>query len=109
MNKIDDYQQTYQLLNELRTLLQHHQLWQSESAHPHWLTSTAPFGCDVMSFENWLQFVFLPKMYQLVEQRNPLPTEIGLLPMGEYSWAGHRNIESLLTILGNIDQLLGKQ
>ncbi|WP_438864196.1 YqcC family protein [Neptunicella sp.] len=108
MDKINDYQQIDQLLTELQRVMQHHQLWNSQLPEPQRLTSTAPFCCDVMEFDEWLQFVFLPKMYDLIEYQQPLPTKIALLPMGEYSWAGKADNGDLLGVLHAIDELLGK-
>jgi uncharacterized protein YqcC (DUF446 family) len=36
-----------------------------------------------MTFEKWLQFVFIPKMSEIVNTQSRLPKKMHLLPMAE--------------------------
>ena len=71
------------------------------------LASTIPFCADTLEFYQWVQFVFLPRMHALVEQRLPLPTACGIAPMlEESSRASGRESANLLKLFARIDQLL---
>lgn len=80
--------------------------WASGAPAPERLTSREPFCVDTLAFEEWLQWILLPRMKVLIEQAGPLPTACALRPMGEMSWGGDARVSSLLDLLGEIDRLL---
>ena len=73
------------------------------------LASTTPFACDVMPFEQWLQFIFLPKMYFLLDNDQPLPRAISIAPMAQHIWADNRRYRELVKLIETIDNLLSNQ
>ena len=73
------------------------------------MASTAPFACDSMAFEQWIQFIFIPKMQYLLAQEHPLPTNIAILPMAEEMLKGKPGAEAVCVLIGNIDTLLSGQ
>lgn len=88
---------------ELREL----RLWESEIISDAALASTQPFAVDTMTFPQWLQFIFLPRMYYMLDQQMPLPGNCGIAPMAEQYFSG-LNVHSSLLIerLQKIDVLL---
>ena|SRR6187551_733851 len=64
---------------ELRDL----QLWDDEMISEEALASEQPFAIDTMTFPQWLQFVFLPRMYFMIERKMQLPGNCGIAPMAE--------------------------
>jgi uncharacterized protein YqcC (DUF446 family) len=88
---------------ELREL----QLWDSEMLSEEALSSVQPFAVDTMTFPQWLQFIFLPRMAALLEQGHPLPGNCGIAPMAEqYFSVLHLHSQVLIAQLQKIDQLL---
>lgn len=63
---------------------------------PQAMQSHIPFAADTMSFEQWLQFIFFPQMYQLINQKRPLPRQMGLAPMAEYVWGNDPALNDLI-------------
>src|SRR5690606_19079730 len=57
--------------------------WSEISPSAEALASQQPFGVDTMVFEQWLQWVFLPRMKFILESGNELPKVSGILPMAE--------------------------
>lgn len=47
--------------------------WERHRPPPHALRSELPFCMDTLRFEQWLQWIFLPRMKAILEQRQPLP------------------------------------
>ncbi len=95
-----------QLSEELRTL----NLWQEKSPNMCLLASQAPFCCDTLSFEQWLQFVFIPRLNAMIEAKQTLPTNIALCPMAEESFKHlGAKVKTLINIIADIDQLLSGQ
>ena len=97
------------LLEQLIDELKQSNLWSEVAPKPEALLSTQPFAIDTLTFEQWLQFIFLPKMTLLIENGQPLPDKIALTPMAEqvYQSTG-KDFSSLLGVLQNIDSSLTK-
>ena len=82
--------------------------WQSEPLAAEKYLSCEPFCLDTMSFEQWLQFVLLPRLKQLVEDGQPLPTVSGVAPMAEEHYRSGSDLGQALTReLAALDELLG--
>lgn len=71
------------------------------------LASDQPFCVDTLTFPQWLQFIFLPALYSMLEEQQVLPERCGIAPMAEEYFRGTglasgELVESLL----RMDQLL---
>lgn len=75
------------------------------------LASDLPFCVDTLTFPQWLQFVFLPTLYALLQQGETLPERCGIAPMAEEYFRGTGLPSSeLVAALVRIDELLsGKE
>ncbi|EAS47311.1 hypothetical protein GB2207_11858 [marine gamma proteobacterium HTCC2207] len=71
------------LLFELEKELREAQLWGKQSPAPEALLSTEPFSIDLLTFTEWLQFIFLPRMYATIEAAEELPETCSIAPMAE--------------------------
>jgi uncharacterized protein YqcC (DUF446 family) len=93
------------LLIQLETELQQQQLWSSVPASNAAMASEMPFCCDTLQLEQWLQFIFLPKIQALLEAQRPLPANVSVWPMAEEAFKkhGHR-MTPLLQIIHRLDQ-----
>ncbi|WGL17534.1 YqcC family protein [Microbulbifer bruguierae] len=97
------------LLLELEAELRNLDLWDAESPSAEALASTQPFCVDTLTLPQWLQFVFLPRMSQLVEMEMPLPKECGIAPMAEEFFRGSDlSVAALTGKLTEIDARLAK-
>ena len=81
-------QQVHALLIDIEAHLRQMGLWQPEPPPPDALASTEPFCIDTLGFDQWLQFIFLPTMYDLLESGEELPTECAIAPMAEEFFRG---------------------
>jgi len=88
---------------ELRQLGQ----WASETPTPEALASTEPFCVDTLSFTQWLQFIFLPRMYALLEQNRLPPGPCSIAPLAEeYFKNGNLDTDRLIRHIAELDRLL---
>lgn len=95
------------LLHDLSEELKKLALWQDIPPNPELLASTAPFCCDTLTFEQWLQFVFIVKMRELVHAGLNLPLAISLLPMAEEAFKHLDETKlALFNVIANLDKLL---
>lgn len=82
--------------------------WSAQAPEAERLASVEPFCVDTLAFEEWLQWIFLPRMAALVERGAGLPANCAIGPMGEVVWAGEgQRVAVLLELLGEFDRLLG--
>ena len=95
------------LLTELETELKQQGLWAEAAPDSEALQSSLPFCYDTMPLENWLQFIFLPRMQALLDARLSLPAKISVLPIAEQAFS-HLGSQAapLLQIIKRIDDTL---
>ncbi|HEX5793884.1 MAG TPA: YqcC family protein [Rheinheimera sp.] len=95
------------LLIALETELKQQQLWCAMPPDAAAMASTAPFCCDTMTLEQWLQFIFLPRMQALLDAQSALPGKISVLPMAELAFSAYgARLTPLLSIIARIDSTL---
>ncbi|MBC3952098.1 YqcC family protein, partial [Pseudomonas folii] len=61
--------------------------WSDRSPSEEALSSGEPFCVDTLEFEQWLQWIFLPRMKHILENDLPLPNASGILEMAEMVYA----------------------
>lgn len=95
------------LLNAIERELKQLSLWQSEYPSAEALSSQQPFCCDTLSFEQWLQFIMLPRMKALIDGKHPLPSNIAVAPMAEETLK-HLGFKAnpLIKCIADFDKLL---
>jgi uncharacterized protein YqcC (DUF446 family) len=99
-----------ELLIDIEKELRYLQLWDSEMISEEALASEQPFAIDTMTFPQWLQFIFLPRMYYMIEQQMQLPGNSGIAPMAEQYFSVLNFPSSpLVSHLRKIDELLATQ
>lgn len=71
------------------------------------LASEQPFAVDSMAFEQWLQWLFLPRMQQILESGGALPSTCGIQPMAQMVLVDRATqARRLLVLLGEFDRLI---
>lgn len=84
-------------------------LWDDTVPSSEALVSTQPFAVDTLEFEQWLQWIFLPRMKQILEQDLPLPNASGIQEMAEMVFANRAmqgRDRQLQVLLKEFDQLI---
>ena len=82
-------------------------LWQARPPPPEALASDQPFAVDTLTLSQWLQFIFLPTLYGMLERGETLPRECGIAPMAEEYFRGSGLATGqLLDALARVDALL---
>lgn len=96
-----------EILIDIEAELRRLQLWQMQPPSPAALASEQPFCMDTLSLPQWLQFVFLPRMYALIGAGSALPTACGIRPMAEEHFRNSQlPVRPLLLALDRVDRLL---
>lgn len=81
--------------------------WQQRPPAAEALASTEPFCIDCLTFSEWLQWVYIPKMQAYISQYGKLPPASGLRPIAEEAWKGSpENTERLHRVIMVLDALV---
>jgi uncharacterized protein YqcC (DUF446 family) len=98
------------LLIDIEAELRRLDLWEHEVPSAEALASTEPFCVDTLSFTQWLQFVFLPRMYALLEIERLPPGRCEVRPLAEQYFAeGQLPVAGLIEAIGRLDELLNSR
>lgn len=93
------------LLIDIEAELRRLQLWDSELPSAAALASTEPFCVDTLTFPQWLQFIFLPRMRMLCAAQQLPPGRCDIKPLAEQYFSGGRlDVLALVRVLGELDQ-----
>jgi len=104
----DSNQQLAELLDALEQKLKSSNLWSNEQPPDDLFLSEVPFCYDRIQFQEWLQWVFLPQIRQLIHLRMPLPGQSSIAPMAEMALKGQSpDTSTVVTLLAEIDSHLG--
>ena len=96
-----------EVLIDIEAQLRQLGLWDKIPPSTEALASTQPFCIDTLTLPQWLQFVFLPTMYQMLEEQQALPERCGIAPMAEEFFRGSGlAVDELVRSLEKIDGLL---
>ncbi|GJM05616.1 MAG: hypothetical protein DHS20C09_16120 [marine bacterium B5-7] len=71
------------VLLEVEASLRTHGKWDKYRPDASDLNSTIPFCMDTLKFEQWLQWIFLPRMKDTIEKTKPLPAQSGIFEYAE--------------------------
>jgi uncharacterized protein YqcC (DUF446 family) len=81
--------------------------WELSSPTIEELSSQEPFCVDTLTFAQWLQWIFLPRMKVIIEADRGLPERSGIRPMAEVVYQSEvRPVAALLDALGEFDRLI---
>lgn len=81
--------------------------WDSVPPPAEALASQQPFCVDTLTLPQWLQFIFLPTLYRMLEEGEPLPERCGIAPMAqEYFRDSGLACNELIACLVEVDELL---
>lgn len=105
-NKANIYQLADLLLAieaEMRSL----GVWQRTQPEPDALSSKQPFCADTLSLEEWLQWIFLPRMKDLLESGKSLPRRCDILPYAKEAWQDRLvELTRLVKLIDEFDDMI---
>jgi len=98
------------VLLEVEANLRSGGLWEPARPPEADLGSQQPFCLDTLRFEQWLQWIFLPRMKLILEQQQPLPPRSAIFAYArEYLGKSHPASNNLLTLIKRFDELIAIQ
>ncbi len=104
---IDRNQRVRQLLNEIEQEMRLLDLWSIEPPEAEALASTEPFCVDTLSLSEWMQWILIPRMRELLNGNLPLPGNCNVHAIAEESFKElTRDCSTLLSLIRQFDESL---
>lgn len=105
-----DSHQAADLLLAIEAEMRRIALWEASPPDPAALASRMPFCYDTLAFHQWLQWVFLPRMRQVVESDQGWPANSDIHPLAEYSFQRlEADTDELLALVKEFDRFIGRR
>lgn len=102
-----DYAELVSCLSDIEKELRCLNQWQINAPSVEALASKQPFCIDTLSFTQWVQFVFMPLINELIDKRKLLPMKSEISPMAqEYCKAEALKGATLIALFEQLDTLL---
>ena len=98
------------LLMDIEAELRQLGLWDKLPPPPAAFASEQPFSIDTLTLPQWLQFIFLPTLYRLLEEGQPLPGRCAIAPMAQEYFRGLGLASGALELaLQRVDRMLSQE
>lgn len=90
--------------DEIEGAMRSQGFWQDKALRPEQLNFKQAFGMDTMTFTQWLQFVFLPRVREAIAANQfPQSSSVGAQAVREFD--GNPDADRLVTLLSEFDAL----
>jgi uncharacterized protein YqcC (DUF446 family) len=80
--------------------------WREQPLHAEAFENMGAFGENTMTFDQWMQFVLVPRLREIVRDREEFPSGSELAAYAVHALGGDPDFESLHELLYEIDQLV---
>lgn len=98
------------LLLEIEAEMRRLRLWEPQPPPAQALASLIPFCHDTLHFEQWLQWVLLPKMKQVIESDEECPSSSDITSLAEHRFAQlTQPTATLLGLLARFDEQINRE
>ncbi len=97
------------LLDELETVLRSSDCWMGMPPSIEALSSPEPFCVDTLTFTEWLQWIYIPRLRAIIEQQAPLPKGAQVHPYAEEALAATRvDGARILDVVARLDSSMNR-
>jgi uncharacterized protein YqcC (DUF446 family) len=92
-------------LNEIELEMKRVGLWQEKPLAPEQYNFTSAFAMDTMTYDQWLQFVFLPRVRQIITTRGQFPESSSVGAQAVREFDTYPDARGLIALLSEFDRL----
>ncbi|ORU90442.1 MAG: hypothetical protein A6F71_05610 [Cycloclasticus sp. symbiont of Poecilosclerida sp. M] len=101
------YHAVADVLLKLEMEMRANSLWTAITPSSVGLHSIQPFCVDTLFFHEWLQFIYIPQLKNIVEEGRQLPSSCDIVPMAEESFKlTNKRTDTILELLVECEQIL---
>ncbi|WP_223670897.1 YqcC family protein [Kangiella shandongensis] len=105
MKQVDWFEEYLLVFEKIETRLIELELWSSEHPGEDALQSSMPFCVDTLRLEQWLQFVFLPRMRRIVKRKELPPGPAQIAPIAQEAFKETEDSEKLIRAIQKFDEV----
>jgi uncharacterized protein YqcC (DUF446 family) len=80
--------------------------WESAELPPEKFENMGAFGCNTMTFEQWIQFVLLQRIHQVIEAKSQFPAQSQVGTYAIRNFGGDADADNLVQLLNELDDLI---
>jgi uncharacterized protein YqcC (DUF446 family) len=98
-------------INEIEAEMRRMGMWQDQPLTPEQLDFEKPFGMDKLALEQWLQFIFIARVREIIAAKGKFPSgsQVADQAFREWvMWGSRTDVEPLIQLLREFDALFGK-
>ncbi|MBK9330072.1 MAG: YqcC family protein [Sphingobacteriales bacterium] len=99
------YEQSALQIKKLEDELKRLNVWSSEPIAPEKLVNMGAFGSHTMAFTEWLQFVLIPRVQAIIDEKGQFPATSNVSVFAFREFDGWPEAEQLLKIVSDFDAL----
>ena len=105
----DQINKIRKMLDRIEAEMQDIGLWEIPNPGPEAIKDGGAFGMRTMSFEQWLRWVFVPNVEELLKNGGPWPTSSQVGVAATKNLDGQPEVSHLVTLLCEFDLLFKKR
>ncbi len=95
------------LLLSIEQEMRENGLWGEQSPPEQALASQQPFCVDTLRFEEWVQWLMIPRLHVMIEQGLPLPQNSNMHTMAEEAMKSvYAETDQLVALIKQLDEAL---
>jgi len=102
----DIYKQAEEKAREIEDELRRLNRWSAEPLPPACFENMGEFGSNTMAFEQWIQFVLIPRIQEIVSSRGEFPENSSLSVYAIRIFNGDTRADYLTELLSQLDNLI---
>jgi uncharacterized protein YqcC (DUF446 family) len=93
-------------INEIETEMRKIGMWSDKQPPPEAFEFTRAFAMDTMAFSQWLQFIFIPRVREILQSGAdfPVQSQVGAQAIREFD--GQYEADHLVTLLSAFDRVI---
>lgn len=99
------YQEAGKKIDEIEAELKRLGRWSAQPLPAESFENMGPFGMNTMAFEQWLQFVLIPRVREIIATQGDFPSSSQVNVHATREFDGDPDADTLLTLLREFDDL----
>ena len=102
------YQEAQQQIDKIEAEMKALGWWRSEPPPPEAYNFQQAFAMDTMTFSSWLQFIFIPKVREIIAKGGVFPRSSQVAAQAVREFDGVNEADTLIGLLSDFDAMIDR-
>lgn len=103
---MNGYKEAGSKIREIEDELKRLGRWQAQPLEKERFENMGPFGMNTMVFEQWLQFVLVPRVHEIIDKKGAFPKKSEIAPVAVKNLDGDPDAVRLIQLLSEFDEIV---